>query len=405
MHYRQARSLAVVAGAIFCFLALPGVSAAQSSYYVDSSAGSDGNDGRAPEKAWRSLDKVNAARLKAGDSVLFRRGGTWTGQVVLRSSGESGRPITIAAYGTGERPTLSGGHFGIDGNGQSHIVIRDLQFRGTTGPAILSRGSAGWHIDHVSIDGSGLGHDGRNLDFAGIQFWNSRDLIIENSTLANVRGDGIWAWDVQRIKILKNRVEVCQGGAADNVHLYAPRDFEIRDNYFSMEGETDSGKGNLHSQAGTNGLIEGNELRGGNYGVGMTDDNLVVRNNRFFNHDKAKWSAAIIVSEGSDVKNNSYVGNSIVKANMGIYILNLRGKHFRENFQVRDNVFESIRRSAMLVEAPISGEFSGNTLRNSPGAKMVEWDGWLIRGQRWDERANLATGSGPQHPVRSGQPR
>lgn len=405
MNYRQARSLMIVVGAVLCSLALAKPAAAQSAYYVDSSGGSDANDGLAPERAWQSLGKVNGVRLKAGDSVLFRRGGTWTGQVVLKTSGRPGRPVTIAAYGTGERPILSGGQVGIDGNGQSHIVIRDLQFRGTTGPAIRSRGSADWRIDHVNIDGSGLGHDGRNLDFSGIQFWNSRDLVIENSTLSNVHGDGIWGWEVERLKIRKNRVEVCQGGDADNVHLYAPRDFEIRDNYFSMEGDTESGKGNLHSQAGTNGLIEGNELRGGNYGVGMTDDNLIVRNNRFFNHDKAKWSAAIIVSEVYDVKNNSFVDNSIVKANMGIYILNLRGTYFRENFQIRDNVFESIRRAAMVVEAPISGEFTGNVLRNSPGASIINRNGRLIRGQRWDERANVAVGSGPQYPVRSGQPR
>ncbi len=405
MHCSQARFLLAAAGIILGAFVFPGVAAAQARYYVDSSAGYDDNDGLAPERPWRSLARVNQAKLNSGDSILFRRGGAWTGQVVLRSSGRPGQPITIAAYGTGDRPILSRGRFGVDGNGQSHIVIRDIQFRNMTGPAIRSQGSADWHIDHINIDGSGLGHDGHNRDFSGIQFWHSSDLVIENSTLSNVRGDCIWGWKVERIKILGNRIEVCQGASADNVHLYAPRDFEIRDNYFSMEGKTESGKGNLHSQAGSNGLIEGNELRGGNYGVGMTDDNLTVRNNRFFNHDKAKWSAAIIVSESYDVRNNSIADNTIVKANMGIYILNLRGTYNRENFRIRNNVFEAIRTAAVVIEAPVSGEFTGNLMRNSPGAAVINGSGRLIRGQRWDERANVAVGSGPRHPVRSGQRR
>ncbi len=280
--------------------------------------------------------------------MLFRRGGAWKGQVVLKASGRAGLPITFSAYGTGAQPILSEGRSGIDGNGQSHVVVRDLQFRNITGAAIRSAGSTGWHIDHVTIDRSGLGHDGRNKEFAGIQFWKSRDLTIENSTLTNVRGDCIWGWEIRGLKILRNRVEVCQGAAADNVHLYMPRDFEIRGNTFSMEGKTDSGKGNLHSQAGSDGVVEDNVFRGGNFGVGMTDSNLVIRNNKLINHDKEKWSAAIIVSEVYDVKNNLIVGNTIIGANMGIYIF--RDKYNRENFQIHDNIFDRIRRTAVVIE-------------------------------------------------------
>ena len=47
--------------------------------------------------------------------------------------------------------------------------------------------------------------------------------------------------------------------------------------------------------------------------------------------------------------------NTIVKANMGIYILSLKDKYSRENFQIRDNAFERIRRAALVAENPISG--------------------------------------------------
>jgi polysaccharidase protein len=405
MPNRQACQFAFVITAFACVMALPAAAVAQARYHLDASSGSDSNDGLQPDRAWQSLDRLNQARLEPGDIVLFRRGGTWKGQVTLKASGRAGQPIMFSAYGTGQDPVLSDGRNGIDGNGQSHVVVRNLQIRNTTGAAIQSAGSTGWHIDRVVIDRSGLGHDGKNKEFAGIQFWKSRDLTIENSVLTNVRGDGIWGWEIRGLKILKTRIEACQGVAADNVHLYMPRDFEIRGNTFSMEGKTDSGKGNLHSQAGTDGVVEDNVFRGGNFGVGMTDNNLVVRNNRFFNHNKEKWSAAIIVSEVYDVKNNVFAGNSVVNANMGIYIFSMRDKYSRESFRIRDNVFEAIRRAAVVIETPISGEFTDNILRNSPGAAVITRSGWLIRGQRWDERANVAIGAGADRLPLSGQPR
>jgi hypothetical protein len=253
----------------------------------------------------------------------------------------------------------------------------------------------------VIIDRTGQGHG--HKEFAGIQWWHGRGLTISNSKFTNVRGDGIWAWEVDDLRILSNRIEVCQGDSADNVHLYAPRNYEVRGNYFSMEGKTDSGKGNFHSQAGDGGLIADNVFRGGNYGVGNTDSNLTVRNNRFINHDKAKWSGAIIVSEVYDVKNNAFVYNTIIAANMGIYIF--QDKYMRENFTISGNTFERIRRAAVVVESPISGELSSNVLRASPGAEMLQTNGWLVRGQKWLERSNLTQGHDEPGRPRSGQAR
>jgi hypothetical protein len=380
-----------------------GEASAQNRYYIDALNGSDGNDGRAADRAWKSLANIERTQLRSGDAILLRRGGSWAGQIKLRSSGRLGRPITIAGYGAGASPILKDAAIGIDGNGQSHIVVRDLRIQNMKGPAIGSAGSADWHIERVTIDRTGLGHDGRNLNFGGIQFWRSRDITIESATLTNVRGDGIWGWEVQNLRILGSRVEVCQGPNADNVHLYMPRHYEIRGNSFSMEGETDSGKGNVHSQGGSNGVIEGNSFRGGNYGVGITDDNLVVRNNRFANHNKEKWSASIIVSEVYDIRNNTIAGNTMTDATMGIYVF--QDKHNRENFRIEDNVFDRIRRGAMVVESPISGVFAGNLLRESPGASMLVSNDWIVRGQTWRERANRIVAGERERPESSGQAR
>ena len=98
-------------------------------YYV-SPNGDDSNDGLTPETAWRSLGKVNSAlawefgsdfdtkaypelqwaaehpgewiALKAGDVVLFERGGLWRGLLPTVSG------VTYSAYGEGAKPEIWG---------------------------------------------------------------------------------------------------------------------------------------------------------------------------------------------------------------------------------------------------------------------------------------------------------
>lgn len=76
-------------------------------FYVDASFGNDTNDGCSPAHAWQSLAKVNNTALRPGDTVLFKRGGTWRGQLLPKSGGPSG-PVTYTAYGAGEKPLLLG---------------------------------------------------------------------------------------------------------------------------------------------------------------------------------------------------------------------------------------------------------------------------------------------------------
>lgn len=80
--------------------------AAAATYYV-SAEGSDENDGLSPERAWRTLGRVNSAALAPGDRALFRRGDVWRGGLQPRSGAE-GAPVTYGAYGDGPKPLLLG---------------------------------------------------------------------------------------------------------------------------------------------------------------------------------------------------------------------------------------------------------------------------------------------------------
>lgn len=75
-------------------------------YYV-SGGGADERDGLSEAAAWRTLERVNGQERKAGDTVLFRCGDVWRGQLLPRSGDETGY-VTYGAYGTGAKPLLLG---------------------------------------------------------------------------------------------------------------------------------------------------------------------------------------------------------------------------------------------------------------------------------------------------------
>ena len=76
-------------------------------YYI-SSSGSDSNSGTSENSAWKSLGKISNTILFPGDQVLFRRGDTFYGKLLVRGSGNSDSPILFSSYGDGDMPIISG---------------------------------------------------------------------------------------------------------------------------------------------------------------------------------------------------------------------------------------------------------------------------------------------------------
>ncbi|NVO20855.1 MAG: DNRLRE domain-containing protein [Bacteroidetes bacterium] len=98
-------------------------------YYVDDLLGNDNNSGASPQLALKSLEKIDSLYFEAGDSILFRSGGTWQGQLSFKGSGKTGKPIIVAKYGSGTNPRIEG--MGLFQNtvqltNQKYIEIQDL---------------------------------------------------------------------------------------------------------------------------------------------------------------------------------------------------------------------------------------------------------------------------------------
>ena len=208
--------------------------------YFVSPRGNDGASGRSPAQAWRTVGRVDRARLKPGDTVLFAAGATFTDTTLIPpASGAAGAPIRFGSYGRG-RAVISnpGGAVWFDDRrfldfddlslttngaasvilagsttGSTDITVRDCLLADTADAAINSpsRRDAHWLITGSTIEDTGdsglilLGsHDivrantildvGRNrrLDYGkhGI-YAKGPDILVEDNTISRFPGSGI----------------------------------------------------------------------------------------------------------------------------------------------------------------------------------------------------------------------
>ncbi len=100
-------------------------------YYIDSQNGNDKNSGLSEGKAWKTLEKVNSMTFEAGDSIRFKAGTIYDGQLWPKGNGRQGSEITVGSYGEGERPIINGG--------------------GISAPAVKLHNQEYWIIDNLEV--------------------------------------------------------------------------------------------------------------------------------------------------------------------------------------------------------------------------------------------------------------
>ncbi len=107
-------------------------------FHVDQTLGNDANDGSIVNP-FKSVAKVNGLTVLPGESVLFKRGESWSEDLSHTDSGTAGKPITFGAYGTGVRPVIRSGLIegnyktweDIDADGEK-TAVRGLRMRNGT---------------------------------------------------------------------------------------------------------------------------------------------------------------------------------------------------------------------------------------------------------------------------------
>jgi hypothetical protein len=148
-------------------LLLTGLPSHAATYFVDFTAGLDGNNGTSSGTAWKNLSKVNSTAFSAGDIIQFKRGESWTGELVVDSIGASGNPITYQPYSTGAAP-----------------IIQTAASHQSTGFTHSITVTGDWNI----IDGFFL----RNGHEAGVRLVTGADNNIIRNCEITAAGTGVW---------------------------------------------------------------------------------------------------------------------------------------------------------------------------------------------------------------------
>ena len=174
-------------------------SADTSTYYV-SPAGADTAAGTSPETAWRTLARVDEAKLRPGDRVLLQGGKRFAGELALTQTdaGSAADPVVVGSYGQG-RAIITSGSSGIVIYDTAGVDVENLVVNGTsssrpTGIGINlysdlpgNRKLSGVRINDVDVSGFvyGIGIGG------GRGTTGFRDVHVLDSTLHDNLDDGL----------------------------------------------------------------------------------------------------------------------------------------------------------------------------------------------------------------------
>lgn len=172
---------------------------AKKTYYV-SPDGDDANDGRTPETAWKTLDKVNNSKFGKDDVVRFKRGGIWRGNLAPVAG------AIYSSYGEGAKPAIYGS---IEADGKDNWIA-------TVAPNI-------WRYANKLEEGD---HPG-NIVFDGGRAWGI--YVFTNNGARTASGsafNGIESFDCPEYAytgyadLLKNNLEFWYDPTTKDLYIY-----------------------------------------------------------------------------------------------------------------------------------------------------------------------------------------
>lgn len=230
---------------LFVLLLLGCSGNAPSYYYLDAMNGNDSKSGRSADKAWKSLSKLQEVRLKPGDKVLLKRGGTFPGELEISGQGTPDARIYVEPYGEGSKPCIVGADSSLyavrifnsdyvtlrnveivntgkerkpartglkieclDYGTSRHIVVDGVEVRDVNGSLVKEKGggsgilivNGGKNIisvfDSLTIENCRILRCSRNamiwLGYSSRENWHpSKHTVVRNNLIEEVPGDGI----------------------------------------------------------------------------------------------------------------------------------------------------------------------------------------------------------------------
>jgi hypothetical protein len=313
-------------------------------YYIGCSASADdGNDGRSPQRAWRSLAQVNKhtevgywdtvpgqgkpaplVAAPSGSAFLFERGCSFEGHINIHAlqRGKSQPPaysadFTFGAYGERSKP-------------RPRIVTTASteRFRAT----LWSNGHA-VHLRNLHLVGDPA------LGKPGIWLRKSRGSSVVNTVIENMAGDGIHAGESQDLLIRNSVIRNTQlAGKPGGGVTGSGRNLRILQSTLVDNGRHRILAHNIYLSSLEGSLIQGNHIEGGsNLGIvlhGTCEDVQILDNDIFGN------SNGIDLSGGYPSKVEGFTRMTIERNR-------IHHNGFRPNEQGYGLLLKSVVRSAL----------------------------------------------------------
>jgi hypothetical protein len=257
-------------------------------YYVNGSTGKDTNTGTSESAPWQSIQKINEAALKPGDTVLFKGGieptkgsSSYLGPSI---SGESSKPITFGSYGTGKAilPITSGSeHYPHVSLGSVNwLVFENLLLSAKSINEAKWVGGGGFSSDKAGTGCANIVIKNCEFlwDYAFVLNANKLDnnWTIEGCTMEHSAISGFVCQGVEGVfpsgwKILKNKIkefgeEEATVGFGFHVIFARLKSAEIKNNEFRASKKCE-GQGISLRGPGT--IVEGNSINGNGTGDGI----------------------------------------------------------------------------------------------------------------------------------------
>jgi hypothetical protein len=251
-------------------------------YYV-SPAGNDNNAGTSYRKPWRTVKRVNRAKLRPGDGVLFEGGATFSDEVLTPpASGAPGAPIVLGSYGPAPATISRGAWF----SGRDHLVFQSLSLDAPGTSGLQGRGSG------IVVQGVTAGR-------TTIGLWaDGADWTIEDSRVHSTADSGMVVLG-QRPTIRDNAV-VDTGQDASipygrhGIYLKAAQ-ASVTGNAISSFADSGVSVRNRDS------VVEGNRISGGPIGISWFQEDAEAGTSRWVANEISDTTAAGIYVSAQDV--------------------------------------------------------------------------------------------------------
>lgn len=253
-------------------------------YYVDASRPNDDGNGESEGAAWKTIGKVNSemGNFSAGDSILFKRGETWTDAILTVDCDGSagGGYITFGDYESGVKPifdcedTRNNGIFCIEGN--SYLKFQNIWIINSADDSFVADQS---NQDHFWLDGI----DVTDSAHSAVYLTRVDTYIVENCTVDTCLLGGIVvigsSGATVRVQdgIVRNNVVHDCGSDGITIHheVSDNPDYKVGDNHLFHDNVSyDNGEQGFDVTSGKYIVLKDNESYGNGTSAYLIDDTL-----------------------------------------------------------------------------------------------------------------------------------